>query len=50
MTMSSLTAPKPVVAPLTDAQRSPGYWQSVGAQLSEEITNLLKRHPAPAAQ
>jgi small subunit ribosomal protein S16 len=26
------------------------YWQSVGAQLSEELGNLLKRHPAPAAQ
>ncbi|MFO0627845.1 MAG: 30S ribosomal protein S16 [Polyangiales bacterium] len=26
------------------------YWQSVGAQLSEELTSLLKRHPAPAAQ
>ncbi|MBL8602819.1 MAG: 30S ribosomal protein S16 [Myxococcales bacterium] len=25
------------------------YWQSVGAQLSEEVTNLVKRNPAPAA-
>ena len=33
MTMSSLTASKTTVAPLTDAQRSPGYWQSVGTRL-----------------
>ncbi len=25
------------------------YWQSVGALLSEEITNLVKRNPAVAA-
>lgn len=25
------------------------YWQSVGAQLSEEVNNLVKRNPAPAA-
>ena len=31
--MSTITAPKPAVAPLTDAQRSPGYWQSVGTRL-----------------
>ena len=33
MTMSSLTASKTTVAPLTDAQRSPGYWQSVATRL-----------------
>ena len=26
-----------------------GYWQKVGAQLSQEVTNLVKRHPAVAA-
>lgn len=25
------------------------HWQGVGAQLSEEVTNLLRRNPAPAA-
>ena len=31
--MSSLTASKSPTAPLADAQRSPGYWQSVGSRL-----------------
>ncbi len=31
--MTSLTAPTAPPAPLTDAQRSPGYWQSVGTRL-----------------
>ena len=26
-----------------------GYWQKVGAQLSEEVTNLVKRHPVVVA-
>lgn len=25
------------------------HWQKVGAQLSEEVRNLVKRNPAPAA-
>jgi peptide/nickel transport system permease protein len=31
--MTSLTAPTAAPAPLTEAQRSPGYWQSVGTRL-----------------
>jgi len=31
--MTSLTAPTAAPVPLTDAQRSPGYWQSVGTRL-----------------